>query len=206
MKKKILFVCTGNTCRSPMAEAVLKHQSDDFEVQSAGLFAQKGADASEGTKNVLRKKGIPIQHQSQPVTPELVEWADYILTMTSQHKQMLITQYEEAETKTFTLLEFTNEQQREIWERLKTAYADLEEKKSQYLSKNKDRMTEEELRKKMHEHIHKDLENIRHLEAKLGTLDIEDPVGGNADVYMKTFQQIEKNIELLVKKLDNKDK
>ena len=45
--KRVLFVCTGNTCRSPMAEALLRHHGGDkFEVQSAGVFAYPGSDAS----------------------------------------------------------------------------------------------------------------------------------------------------------------
>lgn len=206
MKIKILFVCTGNTCRSPMAEAVLKHKSDQFDVQSAGIFAQKGAYASKGTKDVLQNKGISIRHQSQPVTAELIEWADYILTMTSQHKQMLISQYEEAQPKTYTLKEFVNEQQAGIWEQLKKAYTALEEKKLKFISEKRDQLKEEDLQQQLIAYTQDEIQSIRSLEAQLESLDIQDPIGGNFDVYMKTFQEVEKNIELLIKKLDNKEK
>ncbi|WP_044749344.1 low molecular weight protein arginine phosphatase [Bacillus alveayuensis] len=107
MAKHILFVCTGNTCRSPMAEALLKHKNlPDVEVKSAGVFAIDGSDASEHAKTVLAEKGVEIAHQSSLLTKEHVEWATYILTMTEGHKQHVISRFPEAQHKTFTLKEF----------------------------------------------------------------------------------------------------
>ncbi|MBA2871176.1 protein-tyrosine phosphatase [Anoxybacillus calidus] len=107
MANHILFVCTGNTCRSPMAAALLKNKNlPGVEVKSAGVFAMDGSDASEHAKTVLAEKGVEMAHQSSMLTKEHVEWATYILTMTEGHKQHVISRFPEAKDKTFTLKEF----------------------------------------------------------------------------------------------------
>ncbi|WP_368503081.1 low molecular weight protein arginine phosphatase [Alkalihalophilus sp. As8PL] len=105
--KNILFVCTGNTCRSPLAEALLRHRmGTEIEVKSAGVHAFPGSPASEGTRLVLEDKGIQHSHQSQPVTNDLLEWADVILTMTSGHKELVSSQFSEYQDKVHTLKEY----------------------------------------------------------------------------------------------------
>ena len=82
-----LVVCTGNTCRSPMAKALVeRYQADGDEVQSAGLSVT-GAAASVHAVMALREIGIDLGfHRSQLITPEMVAWADEIGVMTPSHK------------------------------------------------------------------------------------------------------------------------
>lgn len=109
--KNVLFVCTGNTCRSPMAEALLKHvkNSDQLDVKSAGVFAIDGNDASRYAVEALSEKGIQCSHQSSSLSKELVDWATIILTMTNNHKQSVIDLYPQAGRKTYTLAEYVSE-------------------------------------------------------------------------------------------------
>ena len=102
--KNILFVCTGNTCRSPLAEYLLKEKAgDQLSVKSAGVTAWPGVPISQGTADVLDQRGISHQHFSQSVTADLVSWADVILTMTSSHKEMLSIKHPNASGKVHTL-------------------------------------------------------------------------------------------------------
>ena len=106
----VLFVCTGNTCRSPMAEAVFRTlvaerlgcSPDEIErhgvvAASAGVAAWPGGRASEHAVAVAREFGGDLGgHESQPVNPSLVRQADVILTMTESHRAALVAQFPEA--------------------------------------------------------------------------------------------------------------
>ena len=83
----ILFVCTGNTCRSAMAAAIMDKiavENDlDVFIESAGIFAEDGQGASENAIKALMKYGIDLSgHRTQPVTEDLIKQCDLILTMT----------------------------------------------------------------------------------------------------------------------------
>jgi len=108
--QRILFVCTGNTCRSPMAEAILKSKKiDGLEVKSAGIYASTGSEASAHAKKVLDDHDIEHNHSSSMLNRDSVQWADLILTMTSSHKNAILQQYPDSAGKVFTLKEFTGE-------------------------------------------------------------------------------------------------
>lgn len=88
---KILFVCTGNTCRSPLAEAAARKLAaekglKDVTFASAGIGAYGGAAASEGAMLVALERGLDLSsHKAQPLTPELVGGSDLILCMSEHH-------------------------------------------------------------------------------------------------------------------------
>lgn len=94
--RKILMVCTGNTCRSPLAQVLLQSLDDQLEVRSAGVMAAPGEPASAHSRQVARERGLDLEgHRSQPVTRELLEWADQVLCMTHSHRQALRQRYPE---------------------------------------------------------------------------------------------------------------
>ncbi|MCH5184839.1 MAG: low molecular weight protein arginine phosphatase [Oscillospiraceae bacterium] len=89
---KILFICTGNTCRSPMAEGIMrelaKRRGMDIEVESAGVLSTPGTPATNFAKLVLEDMGMDIKDKTaQLVTTEMIESSDLILVMTEKHKQ-----------------------------------------------------------------------------------------------------------------------
>ncbi|AKU26631.1 Protein-arginine-phosphatase [Geobacillus stearothermophilus] len=109
MPYRILFVCTGNTCRSPMAAALLENkQLPGVEVKSAGVFAAEGSEASVHAKTVLKEKGIEAAHRSSQLKKEHIDWATHVLAMTSGHKDMIVERFPEAKDKTFTLKQFVS--------------------------------------------------------------------------------------------------
>jgi len=108
--KTILFVCTGNVCRSPMAEGLFRHATrgrDDFQVMSAGLGAGDGVPPTDHAVRAMRELGIDISPlRSRALSADLVQQADYIFGMTHNHVEAITTLYPQAAEKTFLLREF----------------------------------------------------------------------------------------------------
>lgn len=102
----VLFVCTGNTCRSPMAAALLKDQAPSLQVKSAGIYANNDSVANPNTVAVLKEDDILIDHAAAIVTTELLTWADVVLTMTLSHKMLLDVHFPGYEDKTFPLIQY----------------------------------------------------------------------------------------------------
>jgi protein-tyrosine-phosphatase len=106
--ERLLIVCTGNTCRSPMAAALARKYMPDTEVISAGTATTTGLPASIGAMDAMQQMGLSIDdHSSRPVNKYLLEEADLILTMTENHKKAILDFMPEVADKVFTLGEFT---------------------------------------------------------------------------------------------------
>ena len=115
MIKTILFVCTGNTCRSAMAEGMFKKMLEErtkgnskIEVISAGISASPGISPTFEAISVMLEQGIDIsQHYAQELQEELIKKADLILVMTNEHKEYIHKEFPFAQNKTFLLKKFT---------------------------------------------------------------------------------------------------
>ena len=109
-KKRLIFVCTGNTCRSPMAEGLLRAllgEKPGWDVASAGVYASLGQPASPHAIAALREKDIDIStHQSQPLTLERIQQADLLITMTQSHRDAVLSIAPESRQKVFLLKSF----------------------------------------------------------------------------------------------------
>lgn len=109
--KKILFVCTGNTCRSVMAHYLFKKLSEsaklDIEVHSCGIGANPAVAVSDLVKNCLKQEGIDnFTHVPTMINKEFVDSSDLILTMTKEHKQEILKMFPEIKEKIFLLSEY----------------------------------------------------------------------------------------------------
>ncbi|MDL2247018.1 low molecular weight protein arginine phosphatase [Methanobrevibacter sp. OttesenSCG-928-K11] len=103
--RKILFICTANTCRSAMAEAILKDlDKNNFNVKSAGIYANPGSSSNNHTVKVMREKDIDItKHKSTQVNEEILEGVDEVICMEDVHLNFLKTQYPKFEDKYFLI-------------------------------------------------------------------------------------------------------
>lgn len=112
MLTQVVFVCEGNICRSPMAEALLKDflltkKIDGVEVSSCGLKAQDGANAHSELESVIGDAYRHISNfNSRTINEKIVREANYLLAMEDRHVRDINTRYPEATEKTFTIMEF----------------------------------------------------------------------------------------------------
>jgi len=105
----VLFVCTGNTCRSAMARGILEQRlrGQRALVYSAGTNTVAGMPASEGATQVMRENGIDLsRHSSTPLTASQVRDADLILCMEPRHRRRVLELVPEAESRTFLQMDY----------------------------------------------------------------------------------------------------
>ncbi|HEY6196078.1 MAG TPA: low molecular weight protein arginine phosphatase [Candidatus Eisenbacteria bacterium] len=92
---RVLFICTGNTCRSPLAAVALRAELGDdaahVEVASAGIGASPGQPASEGSRRVAAEDGFDLSgHRSRAVTAQMARAADFVFVMTAAHRAAVV--------------------------------------------------------------------------------------------------------------------
>ncbi|SFB47034.1 protein-tyrosine phosphatase [Cohnella sp. OV330] len=184
MMRRILMVCTGNTCRSPMAEALLrdwaKRTGTEMEVRSAGVSAQSGMPISANAAETLKRGHVALPGASTRLDRGDVEWADLILTMTASHKRAIAERYPHAAPKTYTLKEYASQSE--------ALLPDLKEM---------DRLHAEfqvalALGKPFPE---QDKRRLSELSRRAPDLDIADPYGGPLAVYEACAREIREAIE-----------
>jgi len=109
---QILAICTGNICRSPMAEGILRARlspraAEFATVASAGTAAMAGIPASAHSVEACRRHEIDIAgHRSRPLTPEMIDEADLILVMEDHHRQAVLRMRRDAADRTHLVSQF----------------------------------------------------------------------------------------------------
>ncbi len=229
--KKLLFICTGNTCRSTMAEALfkklqseVKEQIGEIHVISAGTGAVKGDKASPQAIEVMRERGVSLnEHRAVPLTKELIDEAELILTMTTNHKRQVLAMAPQAEGKVFTLREYAGGDTKleKILDEMNEIYKQIESKKREFIQRHQDRLTELKSRRKelirQLEAIDNEVnglegdfrseiktleEQLQLLEVRMPQLDVRDPFGQPIQIYRQCANEIEEMIRQLIKKLN----
>lgn len=188
---RILFVCTGNTCRSPMAEALLRslaaQRGLQLEVKSAGVSTMDGLPVSRHASEALKNRSIEYRGQSSMLNGDRVAWADLVLTMTGSHKRNLLQWFPEAVDKTYTLKE----------------YAHLDSETAANIEQLEKLYTEMHMKQALGEQLTgEERAQLLELERKIPSFDIADPFGGSLEEYERCAAEIEASILKLLDKLD----
>ncbi len=112
MPKRVLFVCTGNTCRSPMAVGLLRKMAPHLEldIRSAGTAGYSGSPASTLAIDAMHEVGIDIaDHRSSTLNGDMIEEADLIFCMAERHRRHIVDWFKSMSDKVYLMREFDPE-------------------------------------------------------------------------------------------------
>ncbi|WP_256759199.1 low molecular weight protein arginine phosphatase [Cohnella sp. WQ 127256] len=187
---RVLFVCTGNTCRSPMAEVMLKDLAErsgkPLEIRSAGVATVGGLPISPHAATTLRKRNLTLPGSSTVLSADEVLWANVILTMTAGHKRAILERFPEAMSKTFTLKEYAL--------RGDPVMDDVAEAERLY--------SEWQVRQVLGQNLSsEERTRLFELQRSIPDFDIADPYGGPLSLYEQCADEIEDILMTLVDKL-----
>jgi protein arginine phosphatase len=189
--KHILFVCTGNTCRSPLAEGLCrmmaKREGMSLDVRSAGVSAMDGSPVSRHSGDILRTKGAAEGLAgSRFLRKEEINWAHLILTMTMSHKRSVIERHPEAVDKVFTLKEYGLDDPAVL----------------RAIAERESFLSELELKHALGQPISKEeRERLARMNLSIPDFDIADPFGGSRMDYEAAAKEIEAALKGLLRKL-----
>ena len=185
----VLMICTGNICRSPMAEQILEQKASKaklpIKVQSAGVMAMTGSPMTPQSGDAMKARGFtPGKHISRDLTPEMLEKADLVLTATLDHRSEIARMLPKASKYSFTIDEFA---------RLTSFLSSNPEFQDEF-KKNRKETREEFLRRTMKEAVL--------LRGMVPTgqdpKDVIDPYGESVEVYEQVAEQIDIMLDVIV--------